>query len=148
MELVSKMKNFLRTLSLIFVSYIYKWILPLLTTILMIFFANQERNILIRLVLWILLCVEYQTIPFNFERPKKEAFSFLLKKTLISRLIIFAQSLILSLSVFILTALSVKIYFPKIEQFHIEIALFNSLLYFGIMLLEYWLLPDKVKNDV
>lgn len=140
------MKTIFQTISFLLVSYLYKWILPLATTILMLFFANQDRNLLIRFLLWFFSCIAYLSIPINFERPKKEAFSYFLNKNFISTVISTALAFTLSSIVFVLTTLSIVMYFPQIENLSILIGTINGLLYLGTMLLEFWLLPSKLQT--
>ena len=140
------MKSILQTISFLLVRYIYKWILPLATTILMLFFANQDRSLLIRFLLWFFSCLAYLSIPINFEHPKKEAYSYFLKKNFVSTVISTALAFTLSSVVFVLTALSIVIYFPQFESHSILIGTINSLLYLGTLLLEFWLLPIKLQT--
>jgi len=140
------MKTILHTTSFLLVSYVYKWILPLATTILMLFFANQDRSLLIRFLLWFFSCIAYLTIPINFEHPKYDTYSYFLKKNFVSIAISTALAFTLSSVVFVLTSLSIVMYFPQIENFGILIGTFNGLLYVGTMLLEFWLLPTKLQT--
>jgi hypothetical protein len=140
------MKTILQTTSFLLVSHVYKWILPLATTILMLFFANQDRSLLIRYLLWFFSCLSYLTIPINFEHPKYDAYSYFLNKNFVSTVISTALAFTLSSVVFVLTALSIVIYFPQFESHSILIGTINSLLYLGTLLLEFWLLPIKLQT--
>lgn len=141
------MKNFAFILSTILTGHIYKWIFPSVITILFLFFANSNRSDLIRLILWVLLCVAYLSLPLNFEHPKKATYSFFLQRNLVNKTVILIQGLVLSALVFVLTQLSISIYFSKFDFFGPAVSILNSALYFGTLLLEYWLLPDKVQEE-
>ncbi len=141
------MNTILRTSSFLLVSHIYKWILPIATTILMLFFADKDRSFLIRFLLWFFSCVAYLSIPINFENPRKEAFSYFLKKNIVSTFVITILASTLSFGVFILTTLSVVMYFPQTGKLGILISTINGLLYFSTILIEYWLLPSKLQTQ-
>src|SRR5688500_719525 len=140
------MKSILSQSSLLCVNHEYKWILSLATKILILFFANQDRILLIRYLLWFFSCLSYLTIPINFEHPKYDAYSYFLNKNFVSTVISTALAFTLSSVVFVLTALSIVIYFPQFESHSILIGTINSLLYLGTLLLEFWLLPIKLQT--
>jgi hypothetical protein len=140
------MKSILQTISFLLVSYIYKWILPLATTILMLFFANQDRSLLIRFLLWFFSCTAYLSITLNFEHPKYDAYSYFIKKNFVSTATSTALAFTLSSIVFVLTTLSIIMYFPQIENLSIVIGTIDGLLYLGTMFLEFWLLPSKLET--
>ncbi len=110
------------------------------------FFADKDRSTLIRFLLWFFSCVAYLSIPINFEQPKWDSFSYFLKRNVMSTLIIVVLASTLSFGVFVLTLLSIIMYFPAIKNFSIFLSIINSSLYFGSILLEYWLLPIKLKT--
>lgn len=138
------MKPILQTISFLLVGYVYKWILPIAITILMLFFADADRNLLIRILLWSFCLMAYLSIPINFERPKGEIFSYFQNRGFISKLVSAAVAFALGLGMFVATFLSIVMYFPQLEYLSILVSVLNGLFYMGSILLEFWLLPIKL----
>ena len=141
------MKSILQTISFLLVRYIYKWIFPIAITTLMFFFADKERSLLIRFLLWLFLCIAYLSIPINFERPKRETYSYFLNRNFISIFVSTVLAFTLGLGVFVTTILSIVMYFPQIENLSILISTLNGLLYMVSIFLEFWLLPIKLQTQ-
>ena len=140
-ELVFDISDFL-------VKYLYKWILPITITLFSFAFADRNKNIFILFVLWVLLCIAYLSIPWNFENPKRKNFLYFYKSN-ISRIIwVVTQTIILSISVFGITMIIITYYFPIVNQFVFLLSLGNALLYLGTLLLEYSILDRKLSNRI
>lgn len=137
------MKVSIMGISTFLVSYLYKWLFPAVTTIAFLFFADQEKNLFVRFILWFLLCTAYLSIPINFEKPKKEMFHFFLEKKPLVIIIAIAQSFVLGLGVYGLTILSISLYFSPPAKAGQLISVINGLLYFLTMQIEYSLLKRR-----
>ena len=139
------MKITLIGISKLLVSYLYKWVLPVIATIFFLVFAGQEKSFLIRFILWFLLCLAYISIPMSFEMPKKTVYYFFLEMKPLAIIVAISQSLALGLGVYGLTIISLSMYFHLPETVKYIISVLNALLYLLTMLLEYSLLKIKAQ---
>lgn len=139
------MKITLIEISKLLVSYLYKWVLPVIASIFFLVFADQEKSFLIRFILWFLLCLAYISIPMNFEMPKKKVYYFFLEMKPLAILVAITQSLALGLGVYGLTIISLNMYFYLPETVNYIISILNALLYLLTMFLEYSLLKIKAQ---
>jgi hypothetical protein len=133
------------TISKFTVNHLYKWILPIFTTLLLIIFADKDRSLIILIFLWLLLLTAYLSIPINFVKPKKENFIFFTQRNILSLTVILTQAIVLSLVVSIVTWVLTVMYLYELTNQNIAISITNGLLYFITLLLEYFVLPEKLE---
>lgn len=140
--------NMMVSLSSFLVKHLYRWILPSLTTLIVILFASRDRGFLILFALWFLLCVSYLSIPLNFLNPKKENFGFLFRNSAVIIFWIIAQVAFLSFFVFSITLILIVWYLPSISRVSVVIGALNGFCYFITITLEYSLIIKKNKMEV
>jgi hypothetical protein len=134
------------TISKFTVNHLYKWILPIFTTLLLILFADKDRSLILLIFLWLLLLTAYLSIPINFVKPKKENFIFFTQRNILSLTVILIQAIVLSLVVSIVTWALTVMYLYELTNQNIAISITNGLLYFITLLLEYFVLPEKLEK--
>ena len=140
------MTKLLFGISKILVSYVYKWIFPIMATIFTVVFGDNNQNIFIRYGIWALICVAYISIPLNFENPKQEKFIFFFKNRFGKLLWILLQAIALGAGIFILTMIFIIYCFPKFNHYSYLVSTSNAILYSVTLLLEYSLLKRKISN--
>lgn len=112
------------------VSHSYKWILPVLSTAILLVWADvPSMSILIVIILWLLLMVAYLSMPWNYENPKREMFEgYLLNRSLFA-IFVPLQAPCPGLAVFGMTFILCKWFIPPLSDTAFLIAIVNGLLY-------------------
>ncbi|MEK6752874.1 MAG: hypothetical protein AABZ00_11495 [Chloroflexota bacterium] len=112
------------------VTFIYKWLFPVIITLLTLGFADKERNGFVLFALWLFHLLAYISFPWNYEKPKKENFLYLAKRNFSSIFWTLLQASFLSAFLFIITFIYIIWYFPSLNQYSIILSMINSTLYF------------------
>ena len=90
-----------------------------------------------RFVLWFFLSIAYLSIPINFAHPNLQTLAYFEKRNVTSSSIMIVLAMALSLGVFVLTLISILMYFPAAKDFGLLLSIVNSALYFGTILLAF-----------
>ena len=134
-------------ISKLLVGHFYKWILPCVTTFVMIFYSNSQSSILFRFVFWFFLVVAYISIPLNFEHPKREYFEGYIYNKYLFVFFVSLQLLFLGFGLFALTAFSCIWFIPLLKEVGFQIGGVNAFLYCFSILFEYAQLPARLAKQ-
>lgn len=140
------MNTLLKLVSRFLTGHLYKWILPTLATYMMFFLGDSNQKFLLRVVLWLALLVAYISIPINFERPKRKFFESYINKKILYILFVSVQVILLGIGVFIITFFVVTWCISFLKEYVIVLSTINSMLYSGCLLIEFSLLPERLKE--
>jgi len=124
------MRNPKDYISTFFVRYLYKWILPTATTILLLLFTEKwQEGLFLRIIIWILLMVWYISIPYNFEKTNQKYIEYYERSKKIYKITAYLQVISLSVGLFFISRIACFWFIPPLKDINISCALVNSLLY-------------------
>lgn len=140
------MNTLLKFVSRFLTSHLYKWILPTLTTYMIFFLGDSNQKFLLRVVLWLLLLTAYISIPINFERPKRKFFEAYINKKILYISFVSIQVILLGVGLYVITFFTVIWCMSFLKEYAIALSAINSMLYSGCLLVEFAILPERLKE--